>query len=83
MIVMQDPHLFFVSSFFPPALTPPTRLIFLYAPESPPSLRETGDLRAQGEVTSPTFSVSSLPNVGFSLSPSAPSSNLLNPLPPA
>lgn len=83
MIVMQDPHLFFfVSSFFPPALTPP-RLIFLYAPESPPSLRETGDLRAQGEVTSPTFSVSSLPNVGFSLSPSAPSSNLLNPLPPA
>lgn len=44
---MQDPHLFFVSSFFPPALTPPPRLIFLYAPESPPSLRETGDLRAQ------------------------------------
>lgn len=45
--VEHNPHLLF---FF---LFPPPCLIFSCAPESQPSLRETGDLRAQGEATCP------------------------------
>lgn len=51
----------------------PPCLIFSCASESQPSLRETGDLRAQGEVACPSFFYK---RIGFSLSTSAVSNPL-------